>query len=54
MGDNIDIVCDGKTVSRKHCELKFCEDSWKIVDMGVYKVVTFCLSGIIYFLLNRA
>jgi len=34
-GEDIDIVCDGKTVSRKHCALSFNEDHWEIEDMGV-------------------
>ncbi|XP_046463247.1 uncharacterized protein LOC124209338 isoform X2 [Daphnia pulex] len=39
-GDDIDIVCNGKFVSREHCVLKYIDKSWSIEDLkstnGVY------------------
>ena len=35
VGNGVDIVCDGKTVSRKHCELRAVDNQLEIRDLGV-------------------
>lgn len=32
---HVDIVCNGKTVSRLHCELLYHDNRWYIMDLDV-------------------
>ena len=34
-GGVVDIVCNGKTVSREHCVLKYVDNCWSIEDLKV-------------------